>query len=153
MSGHIDRVNHVSFSPDGKYLATASWDGTAKVWEIPSGDEINTLSGHSGIVWEVIFSPDGNRLVTSSLDNTVKVWDFVTGQELLTLTGHKAGTTGLAFSPDGRHLAVGGGDGTVRIYVLLIEELIALARERLTRSLTEAECQQYLHLETCPPLP
>ena len=153
LGGHIDRVNDVAFSPDGKYLATASWDGTAKVWEIPSGDEINTLSGHSGIVWEVVFNPDGNRLATSSLDNTVKLWDFETGQELLTLTGHQAGTTGLAFSPDGRHLAVGGGDGTVRIYVLPIEELIALARERLTRSLTEAECQQYLHVETCPPLP
>jgi WD40 repeat protein len=92
-------------------------------------------------------------LATSSVDNFTKVWDVATGKELLTLTGHFAGTTGIAFSPDGRHLAVGGGDGTVRIYVLPIEELIALARERLTRSLTEAECQQYLHLETCPPLP
>jgi WD40 repeat protein/DNA-binding SARP family transcriptional activator len=153
LSGHIDRVNHVAFSPDGKYLATASWDGTAKVWEITSGDEVSTLSGHSGIVWVVAFSPDGNQLATSSLDNTAKVWDLVTGQELLTLTGHQGGATGLAFSPDGRHLAVGGGDGTVRIYVLSIEELITLAQERLTRSLTDAECQQYLHVESCPSLP
>ena len=149
LSGHSDRVNHVAFSPDGQYLATASWDGTAIIWTIPSGRELRTLSGHSGVVWEVIFSPDGGQLVTGSFDTTVKIWDFSSGQELLTLTGIQFGVGGLAFSPDGRHLAVGGGDGMVRIYVLPIEDLIALARERLTRSLTDAECQHYLHVETC----
>ena len=153
LSGHIDRVNDVTFSPDGKYLATASWDGTAKVWEIPSGREINTLSGHSGVIWTVTFSPDGSRLATSSFDTTAKLWDFATGQELLTLTGHQVGLGGLTFSPDGRHLAVGGGDGTVRIYILSIDELITLAQERLTRSLTNTECQKYLHVEACSLLP
>lgn len=149
LSSHSDRVNHVTFSPNGQYIATASWDGTAKIWEIPSGREVKTLSGHSGVVWVVAFSPDGTQLATSSFDTTAKVWDFATGRELLTLTGHQVAQAGLAFSPDGRHLAVGGGDGTVRIYVLSIEELIDLAHERVTRSLTDAECQQYLHIEPC----
>jgi len=54
-------------------------------------------------------------------------------------------------APDGARLAASGGDGTARIYLLAIEELMALARSRLTRSFTDAECQQYLHLEQCPP--
>jgi len=149
LSGHSERVNHVVFSPDGQYLATASWDGTAKIWAIPSGREVRTLFGHSGVVWGVAFSPDGSKLATGSFDTTTKIWDFASGQELITLTGHQIGVSGPEFSPDGRHLAVGGGDGTVRIYILDIDELIALARERLTRSLTAAECQQYLHVEAC----
>ena len=88
-------------------------------------------------------------MATGSFDTTAKVWDVASSQELLTLTDHDIGVGGLAFSPDGCHLAVGGGNGTVRIYVLPIEELIALARARLTRSLTDEECQHYLHVETC----
>jgi WD40 repeat protein len=72
------------------------------------------------------------------------------GQELLTLTGHSDIVTDVAFSPDGRFLATASCDGTARIYVLSIEELVALARQRVTRSLTGEECQKYLHMEECP---
>jgi WD40 repeat protein/DNA-binding SARP family transcriptional activator len=153
LSGHTDRVNHVAFSPDDQHLATASWDGTAKIWEIPSGDQVLTLNGHSGVVWEVAFSPDGSQLATGGFDSTARIWDFTSGQELLILTGNQIGVGGVTFSPDGRHLAVGGGDGTVRIYILPINDLITIARERLTRSLTDAECKQYLHIETCSTQP
>ena len=56
----------------------------------------------------------------------------------------------LAFSRDGRFLAVGGSDGSVRVYVIPIDDLIDLARSRLTRNLTEEECRRYLHLDRCP---
>jgi len=151
LRGHATRVNGVAFSPDGRYLATAGWDGTPKVWDLSVGEEILNLSGHAGIVWDVAFSPDGTRLATAGFDNTTRLWDAASGQELLILTGHKYNTSGVAFSPDGTRLAASGGGGTVRIYLLAIEELMALARSRLTRSFTHAECQQYLHLEQCPP--
>jgi WD40 repeat protein len=57
----------------------------------------------------------------------------------------------VAFSPDGVYLAVTAGDGLVRLYVLPIDDLITLAQARVTRSLTDAECRQYLHLEQCEP--
>jgi WD40 repeat protein len=153
LEGHFDRVNSVDFSPDDQYLATASWDGTVRIWEVPGGKEIAILSGHSGIIWVVKFSPDGKYLATSSFDATAKIWNASTGEEVLTLTGAPGGLGGLAFSPDGRYLAVAGGDGIIRIYILNIEELVDVAQSRLTRALTEAECQQFLHLETCPDLP
>ncbi len=78
----------MAYSPDGKRLATASDDKTAKVWDAESGKELLTLRGHSGYVYGVAYSPDGKRLATASADQTAKVWDAETGKELLTLRGH-----------------------------------------------------------------
>jgi WD40 repeat protein len=78
------------------------------------------------------------------------VWEAETGQELVTLTGHTGVVSGVAFSPDGTRLATASRDGTMRVYALRLEDLIALAKSRVTRSLTTEECQQYLHVEACP---
>jgi WD40 repeat protein len=97
----------------------------------------------------VAFSPDGKTIATASLDNTAKLWDALTGKELLTLHAPD-GLTSVAFSPAGSQIAVASRDGTARIYLLKIEDLVALAKQRVTRSLTTEECQQYLHVEQCP---
>ena len=81
------------------------------------------------------------------------MWDATTGQELYTLTGHTGPVYDLAFSPDGKNLVTAGRDGTVRVYILPLEEVIALARSRLTRTWTVEECQRFLHHEVCPAWP
>ncbi|MGH8002060.1 MAG: WD40 repeat domain-containing protein, partial [Brasilonema sp.] len=74
LTGHTDRVIGVSFSPDGKILASASNDNTVKLWNSATGKEINTLTGHTNGVWGVSFSRDGKILASASYDNTVKLW-------------------------------------------------------------------------------
>jgi WD40 repeat protein len=140
----------VAFSPEGELLATSGSDGTVKLWDVSTGAKVRTLTGHLGAVLSVAFSPDGRLHATAGEDNTVRLWDPSTGRELLVLTGQTQGVTDLAFSPDGDHLAASSNDGTVRVYILPIQELIDLARTRLTRGWTEEECHQYLHMPSCP---
>jgi WD40 repeat protein len=147
--GHGDWVFGVAFSPDGTKLVTTSQDKLARVWDTATGNWLFSLSGHSAALAGVAFSPDGSRIATASADRTVKVWEAATGQELFTLFGHTDRVRGVAFSPDGTRLATSGDDGTVRLYVTPLEELISLARSRVTRTLSEDECARY-SLDPCP---
>lgn len=70
-------VASVKFSPDGKLLATGSFDRTIKLWDTASGQELATLTGHGDRVWRVAFSPDGKTLASASADRTVKLWGAV----------------------------------------------------------------------------
>ncbi len=164
------QVNALAFSPDGRRLVTGSLEGDIDVWEARTGRQLDSLSGNLGQVLDLAFSPDGTSVATSSSDGTVRLWDLRTGRQLLTLGGGVAGEVGakskfcfrrnrnaylgvggkLAFSPDGTRLAYTAADGTVRVLALEIDDLIRLARSRLTRSWTPDECRTYLHVESCP---
>src|SRR5262245_61662047 len=85
---HDGTVCSASFSPDGKTLASASFDKTVKLWEVATGKELATLQGHTAVVWSVSFSPGGKTLTSASGDKTVKLWEAATGKELATLRGH-----------------------------------------------------------------
>ena len=127
--GHTQPVLGVCFSPDSKRLASASKDGTVRVWDAATGQEILTLKGHTGFVTGVCFSPDGKRLASASgafywgndpagrgQPSEVKVWDAATGREALTIKVHTGGTSGVAFSPDGKRLASASAIRTVTVW-------------------------------------
>ncbi|MGH2655199.1 MAG: protein kinase domain-containing protein [Actinomycetota bacterium] len=141
----------VAFSPDGTMIATSGGDGAA-IWSTSSGEKVASLTGAGG-VQDVAFSPDGARLATAGDDGAARIWEVASGREILSLGGHAGGLSGVAFSPDGTRLASTGYDGTLRVHVLPIDELVRLARTRLTRSFTIEECRQYLHVESCPSSP
>jgi WD40 repeat protein/transcriptional regulator with XRE-family HTH domain len=141
-----------AYSPDGTRLALTGGLGSTRIWDVMTGEETLILKGHTGSVVSVTFSPDGKRIATASVDGTARIWDATTGMNVLTLTVDSRGAGGVSFHPDGERLAVGAVSG-VYIFVLPIENLVELAKSRLTRSLTVEECQQYLHLATCPPQP
>jgi WD40 repeat protein/transcriptional regulator with XRE-family HTH domain len=150
LEGHTDWLANITFSPDGTQLATSSFDGTAKVWDLATGKEILTLTGHPATVWALAYSADGKRLATGSSDGTARVWEAATGELLLELS-IPAGVQQMSFSPDGTRLITTSiADGTVRAYLLDTPDLMALARTRVTRPLTQAECQAFLHVNECP---
>ncbi|MEG4188954.1 WD40 repeat domain-containing protein, partial [Microcoleus sp. Pol17_C1] len=113
---HSDGVTSVSFSPDGKTLASASIDKTIKLWDVTTGKQIRTLQGHSDVVWSVSFSPDGKTLASASDDKTIKLWDVTTGKQIRTLQGHSYRVTSVSFSPDGKTLASGSIDKTIKLW-------------------------------------
>ena len=108
LEGHKGRIMGVAFSPDGKWIASASWDSTIGLWQ-PNGRNIRFLRGHNGAVWDVAFSRDGRTLASCANDGTIKLWNLASMQEAATLHGHEGQVSGLAFSPDGNFLASAGG--------------------------------------------
>jgi WD40 repeat protein len=116
LRGHTDRVMSVAFSPDGTRLASASADGSIKVWDAMTGHLCLTLTRHTRTVWSVAFSPDGRRLASGSYDKTIKVWDATTGELLHTLRGHTSDVRCVAFSPDGRRLASASNDKFIKLW-------------------------------------
>ncbi|MDQ3803332.1 MAG: WD40 repeat domain-containing protein [Acidobacteriota bacterium] len=113
---HTSRAYSVAFRPDGETLASGSWDGTIKLWDVASGRELRTLAGHGWGIYKIAFSPEGKQLASASRDGTVKVWDAATGANTRTLAAGPLAVKAVAWSPDGRLLASGGNNGVVKLW-------------------------------------
>jgi WD40 repeat protein/serine/threonine protein kinase len=119
ISGRGHYISSVSFSPDGRLVATGGSDGVVRLWKLATGLRWRYF-GHSRTVDAVSFSPDGTQLASASWDETIILWDVETGKSAGVFGGyswgHKGGVSDVAFSPDGRYLASGGYDKTVKIW-------------------------------------
>jgi WD40 repeat protein len=115
-TGHTADIAGVSFSPDGRMIASAGRDTTARLWDTETGDEMRELSEHSNSLADVVFDQSGTRLATASQDHSARVWDVASGEELMTILGHTDRVNAVSFSPDGTRLATASLDGTARIW-------------------------------------
>ena len=109
-------VAAVAFSPDSTRVATASWDGTARIWDARTGAPLARALHHDDHVTDVQFSPDGHRIATASRDKTVRLWDAASGQPLTEPLRHAAPVMQVRFHPDGERLIASTADGNARIW-------------------------------------
>ncbi|CAM0142958.1 ribosome assembly [Umbelopsis sp. WA50703] len=116
LTGHQKLVNHVSFSPDGRLIASASFDNSVKLWDGRTGKFISSLRGHVGPVYQVCWSSDSRMLISSSKDTTLKIWDLKTQKIKLDLPGHLDEVFSVDWSPGGDKVASGGKDKQLKVW-------------------------------------
>jgi WD40 repeat protein len=143
-------VVQAAFDPRSPRIAARlEQAGTVGVWDAGTGEQVATLVGPA-VVNALAYGSDGSRVATAGADGVVRVWDPGSGEQDLELRGHGTTVQAVVFSPDGTRLASVGNDGVVRVWALELDDLIAIAERRLTRSFTDEECRQFLDQDRCP---
>src|SRR5262249_33923213 len=117
LQGHTDRVPMLAWHPRGRFLVSAGWDTTARVWDTTTCAPVILLNSHAMQVSALAFSPDGNLLACADSDDAVHVWDFDAKKTryVFKVAGSRD-LRCLAFSPDGKRLAGGGGDRVLHLW-------------------------------------
>ncbi|MBD2603463.1 serine/threonine protein kinase [Scytonema hofmannii FACHB-248] len=126
-TGHTDKIcigDCIAISRDNSILVSGSYDKTIKIWNLPDGTLIRTLTDHSGGVSSVAISPDGQTLVSGSRDKTIKIWQIADGTLIRTLTGHSSSVFSVAMSKDGQTLVSSSADKTIKIWQIADGTLI-----------------------------
>ena len=123
-----DAVASLAYSPDGRWIASGSLDGTIGVWDSETGKSLGEqLPGHSGVIYSLAFSPeeetDDNRFLFASREATIRVWDSTTLQAVdEPLRGHKSTVWDAKYSPNGRQIISGSADSTIRVWDIKTHE-------------------------------
>ncbi len=171
--GHYLNLIDAEVTEDGRLTAVACNDAyvVQPRDRLDTDTILHTLAEGLGGATGVAFNPEGTILATSTDEGAVTLWDMETGKERLTLADRlvpqgrdeidfqggfglpsnakNMSISGVDFSPDGRYLAAAGSDGTVHVYIMSLEELMEIARSRLSRDFTQEECRTYLSLDKC----
>lgn len=113
---HKDIIYNLTFSPDGKLLASCGYDRSIKLWDTASAKLVRTLQDHSDTIYGLAFSPDGQLLASAAADRAVKIWEIGTGKRLYTLGESTDWVYAVAWSPDGKRVAAGGVDKSIRVW-------------------------------------
>ncbi|KAF6035046.1 nle1 [Bugula neritina] len=116
MTGHMQLINSVVFSPDTRFIASASFDKSVKLWDGRTGKYLASLRGHVSRVYQIAWSADSRLLCSGSSDSTLKVWNMETRKLHNDLPGHADEVYAVDWSPDGQKVASGGKDKVLKIW-------------------------------------
>ena len=134
----------LAYGPDGSRLAVAERTGEIHVLDSVTGEIVQTLDSVSGPPTGLVFSADGSLLAGAGPGHFAHVWDMDTGRLVRRIHGSVYAPTGVAFIDDGDQLLALATEGVLRRYLLDPVELVELARQEVSRDLTEEECRRYL---------
>jgi hypothetical protein len=118
LRGHSAAVTSIAVSPDGRFLASGSYDNTVKIWDFASGELLRNLTGHRRWVAAVAITPDNKSVLSGSDDRSVKVWDAQTGVSVRELRGHWDTVLSVAVTQDGSFAISGSADQAIRVWDL-----------------------------------
>jgi WD40 repeat protein len=142
-------LQQLVFTPDGRYLVGGSGASRIVVLDTETWRPTASLAGHQGVVKDVAISPDASLIASSDSYGLVRIWSLATGEPLQGIPFETV-IQNVAFADDRRLLVTPDEGPAVLVLTTDLQELLGIARDRVTRDLTREECRTYLHVDTCP---
>jgi WD40 repeat protein len=141
LQGHKNTVWGVKFSPDGKKIASASWDCTLAIWNCESGEQVQRCRGHHGEVYAAAWSPDSKLVASGGGDNVAHVWSAETGTQATDpLRGHTGKVSSVAFGADSCLLVTASFDTTIKVWDLAVQDRVAILKHTLVGHTRDVNC-------------
>jgi len=146
----FEELQPLRFTPDGRHLVGANAASHVVIVDTATWKPTASLVGHPGVIKDLEVSPDGTKIASADFSGLVRIWDLQSGKPLQDVPFTDTPIENVEFLDDS-HLLVAPAHGTDTVIVTLdVDELLRIARSRLTRGFTREECRTYLHVDKCP---